>query len=51
MKIKFNSDDKLTLNKTMEIPSKIIVAGAISLENNKNYPQIFCAKYKCLYKV
>ena len=51
MKIKFNSDDKLTLNKTMEIPSMIIVAGTISLENNKNYPQIFCAKYKCLYKV
>ena len=35
----------------MEIPSTVIVAAAISLENNKNYPKIFCAKYKCLYKV
>ena len=25
MKIKFNSDDELTLNKTIEIPSMIIV--------------------------
>ena len=36
MKIKFNSDDKLPLNKTIEIPSMIIVARAIVL-GNKNY--------------
>ena len=35
MKIKFNSDDKITPNKTIEIPSMIIVVRAISLENNK----------------
>ena len=38
MKIKFNSDDKLPLNKTIEIPSMIIVVRAIFHENNKNYP-------------
>ena len=37
MKIKFNSDDKLPLNKTIEIPSMIIVLRAIVLENDKNY--------------
>ena len=34
MKIKFNSDDKLPLNKTTEIPSLITVVSAIFLENN-----------------
>ena len=33
MKTKFNSDDKVPLNKTIEIPG-IIVARAIFLENN-----------------
>ena len=33
MKIKFNSDDHLPLNKTKEIPSMTIVVGAIFLEN------------------
>ena len=32
MKIKFNSDDELPLNKTIEIPSMIIVVRAIFLE-------------------
>ena len=41
MKIKFNSDDKLPLNKTIEIPSMIIVVGAIVLENNKNFQQVY----------
>ena len=35
MKIKFNSVDKLPLNKTIEIPSMIIVVRAIFLESNK----------------
>ena len=35
MKIKFNSDDKLPLNKTIEIPSMIIVLRAVLHENNK----------------
>ena len=38
MKIKFNSDDKLPLNKMIEIPSMIIVVGAVFHKNNKYYP-------------
>ena len=41
MKIKFTSDEKLPLNKTIEIPSMTIVIRPISLENNKYYPQVF----------
>ena len=37
MNIKFNSDDELPLNKTIEIPCNIIVARAIFYENNKYY--------------
>ena len=49
MKIKFNSDDKLPLNKTIEIPRMIIVVRAIFLENNKYYPLVFLDD--CLYKL
>ena len=35
IKIKFNLDDKLPLNKTIEIPSIIIVFRIIFRENNK----------------
>ena len=49
MKIKLDSDDHLTLNKTIEIPSMIAVVRSIFLENNKNYPQIFLEE--CLYKL
>ena len=49
MKIKFNSDDKLHLNKTIEIPSMIIVVRAVFHENNKYYPQVFSGE--CLYKL
>ena len=35
MKIKFNSDDELPLNKMIKIPSMIIVARAVFHENNK----------------
>ena len=34
MKVKFNSDDKLPLNKTMEVPCMIIVARAVFHEDN-----------------
>ena len=40
MKIKFNSDDELPLDKTIEIPTMTIAVRAIFLENNKYYPQI-----------
>ena len=49
IKIKFDSDDELPLNKTIEIPTITIVAGAIFLENNKYYPQAFLDE--CLYKI
>ena len=41
MKIKFDSDNELPLNKTIEIPSMIIVVKAIFFENNKYYPHAF----------
>ena len=49
MKTKFDSDDVLPLNKTIEIFSMIIVVTAIFYENNKYYPQIFWGE--CLYKL
>ena len=49
MKIKFNSDDDLCLNKTIEIPSIIIVNRAVFHENKENYPQVFLDE--CLYKL
>ena len=41
MKIKFNSDDQLPLNKTIESSNMIIVVTAVFHENNKYYSQIF----------
>ena len=35
MKIKFNADDELPLNKTIEIPCMILVVRAIFFENTK----------------
>ena len=49
MKIKFNSNDELPLNKTKEIHSMIIVARAVFYENNKYYPQQFLDE--CLSKL
>ena len=48
-KIKFNSDDELPLNKTIEILSMIIAVRAVFHENNKYYPQVFLDE--CLYKL
>ena len=49
MKIKFNSDGKLPLNKAIEIPTITIVVRAVFLENKKYYPQVFLDE--CLYKI
>ena len=38
MKIKFNLDDELPLNRMIEILSMIIVVSAVFHENNKYYP-------------
>ena len=49
MKIKFNSDDELALNKTIEIPSIVVVVRLGFYKNNKCYPQVFLEE--CLYVV
>ena len=38
MKIKFNSDDELPLNKTTEIRGMIIAVRTVFHENSKYYP-------------
>ena len=48
MKIKFNSDDELPLNKTIEIHNTTIVVRAVFHENSKYYPQVFLDA--CLYE-
>ena len=40
-KIKFYSDDKLPLRKTIETPVMVIIVKAIFYENRKYYPQDF----------
>ena len=49
MKLKFNSDVELPLNKTIEIPSMIIVIRAVFHKNNKNHPHALLNE--CLYKL
>ena len=49
MKIKFNSDDELPLNKTIDLDSMIIIVRAVFHENNKYYPQVFLSE--CLDKL
>ena len=49
MKIKFNSDNELPLNKTIEISNMVIVVRADFYKNNKYYPQVFLDE--CLYKL
>ena len=49
MKIKFNSDDELPLNKTIEIPTITIAVRAVFHENNKYYSQV--SFDECLYKL
>ena len=49
MKIKFNADDESPLNKTIEIPSMIIIERAAFHENNKYCPQVFLDE--SLYKL
>ena len=49
MKIKFNSHDELLINKTIEIPSMIILIKAVFHANDKYYPQVFLDE--CVYKL
>ena len=47
MKIKFNSDYKLPLHKTIEKPTLIRFVRVVFHENNIYYPQVFLDE--CLY--
>ena len=51
MKIKFDADDNLPLNKILKFRVLTIIMRNISEKHGKNYPQIFlepvCMKYKC----
>ena len=49
MKIKLNANNKLPLNKMIEIPIITIVVRAVFLENNKYYPHVLLDQ--CLYKI
>ena len=49
LKINFDSDDILPLNKTIEIPIVTIVVRAVFYGNNKCYPRVFLDEY--LYKI
>ena len=49
IKTKFNSDDELSLNKMIEIPTITIAVRAIFLEKSKYYPQVFLDER--LYKI
>ena len=40
MKIKFISDNDLSLNKILELCNMIIVVGAVFNKDNKYYPQV-----------
>ena len=48
MKIKFNSDDNLTLNETLKLHNVTIVIISVFEEDGKFYPQI-CLD-ECLYE-
>ena len=49
MKIKFNSDDKLSLNKQLKCLSVTIFVRSVFEEDGKYYPQVFLNE--CLYEV
>ena len=47
IKIQINSNVKLPLNKTIEIPNMTIVVRGVFPENNKYYPQVFLDEGLC----
>ena len=49
MKIKFDSDDDLPLNRTLKPRNIIIVITPVSYKGNKCYPHVFLDE--CLYKL
>ena len=49
MKIEFNSDDKLPLNKQLKFLSVTIVIRSVFEDDSKYYPQVFLDD--CLYEL
>ena len=49
MKIKFNWNDNLLLNKTLKLHNMTIVIRSVFEEDDKYYPQVFLEKF--LYKL
>ena len=49
MKIKFNSDNNLPLNKTLRLHSLTITVRSIFQEDSKSYPQVVLDK--CLHNL
>ena len=49
MKIRFNSDDNLSLNKTLKIYNMTIVIRSVFEEHGKFYPQVHLDE--CLYEL
>ena len=49
MKIKFNTDDNIPLNKIIYFPTITIIIRSITKKGDKFYLQLFL--YHCLYKV
>ena len=49
MKIKFNSDDDLPLNKILKLHILTIIIRSVFEEDGKYYPQVFLDE--CLYEV
>ena len=49
MKIKFNSDDNLPLNKILKLHTLAIIVRSVFEEDGKYYPQVFLDE--CLYEV
>ena len=49
MKIKFNSDDNLPLNKMLKLHMLTVIVRSVFEEDGKYYPQVFLDE--CLYEV
>ena len=49
MKIKFNTDDNIPLNKIIYFPTITIIIRSVTLKDGKYYPQLFLDE--CLYEV
>ena len=47
MKVKFNSDDNLPLNKTLKLHNMTIVIRSVFQKDDKYYPQVFLGE--CFY--